>query len=220
MKKYLLALAVVIAMAGVAVANVYDDPHNPASADSDVDVKIDSTIVVTSADFAGDQSVSMDFGAMILDASFDSVVVSFDKTTVRRDSSSDVTAVAVFTVSADSAQAKSADKLSFTIKNVDTNKFTSAYMRAKSSDSFVSGGTTYPIVSGEWHGAPVVSLDILTSRDAKITVNKPGNFFSENPIVLAKTTPVHTGGSSSSGCNVGFAPMALLLGLPLFFLKK
>lgn len=59
------------------------------------------------------------------------------------------------------------------------------------------------------------------NADNKITIpaDQVGNYFTANKIFITKSSKVDEGGGGG-GCSLGFAPMALLLGLPLFFLRK
>lgn len=94
-----------------------------------------------------------------------------------------------------------------------------AFLRAHTSGKVSVDKKTYNVSKDNWRGKPVVSL--AESGDlVKLSIYSPDLFFSSNNVVIAKVAAPASSGSSSSGCNVGFAPMALLLGLPLFFLKK
>jgi Synergist-CTERM protein sorting domain-containing protein len=102
--------------------------------------------------------------------------------------------------------------------SMDWNSSYQAFLRAHTSGKVSVDKKTYNVSKDNWRGKPVVSL--AESGDlVKLSIYSPDLFFSSNDVVIAKVAaPVSSG--SSSGCNVGFAPMALLLGLPLFFLKK
>ena len=228
MKKYLLALAVVVAMAGVAVADVHD-PHNPQDPTKphvkpvvSADIIVVPTPTVTGVPgkvdvvVPGKEDSVKKINDLISNGSFKPVSIHVDGKSLDKV----VEPVVTFAISADSASwdSTSPDKMVIVV-SVDATKANSAFMRA-SKNGTISVDKSYAIKSGDWYGTPVVSTKAISdNKGIEITVNKPWHFFTSSDIVLAKSSPVATGGSSS-GCNVGFAPMALLLGLPLFFLKK
>jgi|GEM_PF-6660285 len=94
-----------------------------------------------------------------------------------------------------------------------------AFLRAHRTGSADVKGKSYDVTSGDWYGDPIVAFKKSGDKPT-ISIYTPTLFFSDNDVVIAKVAAPASSGSSSSGCNVGFAPMALLLGLPLFFLKK
>jgi Synergist-CTERM protein sorting domain-containing protein len=61
----------------------------------------------------------------------------------------------------------------------------------------------------------------VTDKVLSFTVDKPEVFFSERTVTLAtvKTVPTDSG-SSSGGCNAGYAGLLLFAAVPFFFRKK
>ena len=223
MKKYLLALAVVIAMAGVAVADVHD-PHNPQDPTKPhVTPVVSADIVVIEKPTTTTQSVDITVSSdktelanaindLISKDNFVPTYVYVEGKSIDKI----VTPVTLFQMTASSADLVSVDKMEIII-SMDATKVNAAFMQAHYNGTILS----QDVVAKNWYGAPIVVTESISSDKAvKITVNGPKFFFTTADVVLAKTTAVSGGSSSSSGCNVGFAPMALLLGLPLFFLKK
>lgn len=228
MKKFLvslLAVAVVLSMAGVVLAADPHDPHNPTDDPTKPSVKpvTSGDVVViekpTTTTKSVDITVSSDkaevadaINKLITGNNFIPSYVyvggkSLDKI---------VNPVTMFQMNAISSDLASVDKMEI-IVSMDATQINAAFMQAHHAGTILS----LDVVAGSWYGDPIVTAEAISDDKAvKVTVNGPQYFFTTADVVLAKTTATSTGGGSSSGCNVGFAPMALLLGLPLFFLKK
>jgi Synergist-CTERM protein sorting domain-containing protein len=231
MKKFLvslLAVAVVLSMAGVVLAADPHDPHNPTDDPTKPSVKpvTSGDVVVIEKPTTTAEKVSFDVldkGDMA-DAinnliSTDNFIPSYvyvggkslDKI---------VTPATMFQMSAVSSDLASVDKMEI-IVSMDATKVNAAFMQAHYDGTLLINKTSYDLKAKSWYGDPVVTAEAISDDKAvKVTVNGPKYFFTTADGVLAKTTATSSGSDSSSGCNVGFAPMALLLGLPLFFLKK
>ncbi|MCF4113118.1 MULTISPECIES: Synerg-CTERM sorting domain-containing protein [Dethiosulfovibrio] len=232
MKKFLvslLAVAVVLSMAGVVLAADPHDPHNPTDDPTKPSVKpvTSGDVVViekpTTTTKSVDITVSSDktevadaINKLITGNNFIPSYVyvggkSLDKI---------VTPATMFQMSAVSSDLASVDKMEI-IVSMDATKVNAAFMQAHYDGTLLIDKTSYDLKAKSWYGDPVVTAEAISDDKAvKVTVNGPKYFFTTADVVLAKTTATSSGGDSSSGCNVGFAPMALLLGLPLFFLKK
>ena len=239
MKKYLLALAVVIAMAGVAVADVHD-PHKPVDKPTKPaieKVSSDMVIVVKSTDIKPSNPVvkveevtaktSKDMADQLNNLWSTDGFVSSDIIIGGAKLDKIVTPLTYFTLNATSNDLSKDISLDIAVaiswdEFVKGGAVPAAFMKAardSKSPDITIGGKVHTVSKDKWQGDPHVV--VAKSGDfAKVTIYGPSYFFaSPRKVILTKTTAV-PGGGSSSGCNVGFAPMALLLGLPLFFLKK
>lgn len=230
MKKYLLALAVVVAMAGVAVAAHEPQPIPP------VPVKPENVIVISkdNASVGGSGGVSVDIRFDKISADKDSFAKQLESEAKKK---FDGKKVVLVDSGIDGSKSYDKAPVTFIPLSVDTTVSwdTTITIDLKSFDmAQFKGGTAQAmmlatkshdkIVAGNVYTDPYVVFSPKSSDksvvDAKITIKNARAFFSENEVFVYKFSEQQQGGSSSSGCNVGFAPMALLLGLPLFFLKK
>ncbi|EFC90799.1 hypothetical protein Dpep_0773 [Dethiosulfovibrio peptidovorans DSM 11002] len=231
MKKFLvslLAVAVVLSMAGVVLAvdtghAGHTDPTTPG-----VKTPTSEDVTVISTDVLKDAPVGVEL--VVADMESDPEKLATELANLPGFTSNDifidddnkvaegqrVTPVTKLPLSVDVASVD--DPLVLGL-SMDWNASYQAFLRAHTSGKVSVDKKTYTVSKDNWRGKPVVSL--AESGDlVKLSIYSPDLFFSSNDVVIAKVEAPASSGSSSSGCNVGFAPMALLLGLPLFFLKK
>ncbi|NCC97786.1 MAG: SYNERG-CTERM sorting domain-containing protein, partial [Synergistales bacterium] len=134
--------------------------------------------------------------------------------------------VVPMTVSSDALKAAGVEKLVIEVpaKSTSFKGNPGATLRAKKDATVKVEGKDVAVKTGNWYGEPIVTA--AWTSDAKttlrLTIYGYENFFSAADVVLVDIQKVEAPAPASSGggCNVGFAPLALLLAAPLFFLKK